>query len=140
MAAMLGKATRKNRQGGYWWYCCQGHDGTWKDYIRENRKSQRSREGASWRRDAEESSMSALKVFVVERGDDYGYTDIVALRSTYSGAKSAAVNSRNADYPEMEGVAAEWSTSSTDYTRIEVGTDWWSITSYILDADFVEAS
>lgn len=55
MAAMLGKATRKNRQGGYWWYCCQGHDGTWKDYIRTNRGSQRSRESASWRRDAEES-------------------------------------------------------------------------------------
>lgn len=84
--------------------------------------------------------MSDLKVFVVERGDDYGYTDIVALRSTYSGAKSAAVNSRNARYPEMEGVAAEWSTSSTDYTRIEVGEDWWNITSYVLDADFVEAS
>jgi len=50
MARMLGSATRCDRQGGRWWYCCPGHDGLWKDYIRTNRGSQRAREKRAWRK------------------------------------------------------------------------------------------
>lgn len=51
MGDMLGSATRKSRQGGSWWYCCVGHDGNWKIYIRINRKSQRAREKRAWRKE-----------------------------------------------------------------------------------------
>jgi hypothetical protein len=47
---MLGAATRRHRQGGYWWYCCQGHDGLWKHFIRRNRKGQRARETRAWKK------------------------------------------------------------------------------------------
>lgn len=51
MGRMLGAATRKGRQGGWWSYCCPGHDGLWKHYIRRHRKSQRLREKRAWQRE-----------------------------------------------------------------------------------------
>lgn len=48
MSSMLGSATRKDRQGGCWRYCCTGHDGKWAHYIKRNRKSQRKREQKEW--------------------------------------------------------------------------------------------
>jgi hypothetical protein len=53
MARLLGSSTRANRQGGRWSYCCVGHDGYWKDYIRQNRKSQRHKENRTWRKEQE---------------------------------------------------------------------------------------
>lgn len=51
MARMLGKATRINRQHGWFWWCCEGHDGTWKDYIKANKQNQRRREERQWRKE-----------------------------------------------------------------------------------------
>jgi hypothetical protein len=48
---MLGKALKKSRQGGWWAFCCDGHDGRWKDYIKANRSAQRVREKRFWRKD-----------------------------------------------------------------------------------------
>lgn len=49
MSNMLGNATRKNRQASGWAYCCTGHDGRWKDYIKLHRKPQRARERREWK-------------------------------------------------------------------------------------------
>lgn len=54
MTKMLGNATRYHRQGGFWWYCCVGHDGKWKHYIRRNKKAQRAREKKNWKREHDE--------------------------------------------------------------------------------------
>jgi hypothetical protein len=52
MGKMLGKATRNRRQGGIWWYCCEGHDGEWKHFISKKRGAQRAHENRQWRREA----------------------------------------------------------------------------------------
>lgn len=51
MARMLGKCTIENRQGGCWWWCCPGHDGTHRIYAKINRGGQRRRETRAWKRE-----------------------------------------------------------------------------------------
>lgn len=51
MSNTLGNSTRKNRQASGWAYCCTGHDGRWKDYIKLNRKPHRRRERREWEKD-----------------------------------------------------------------------------------------
>lgn len=50
-AKMLGTETRRHRQGGRWGYCCPGHDGLWKHYLKGNRTAQRARERRAWRKE-----------------------------------------------------------------------------------------
>ena len=134
MAALLGKATRKNRQGGYWWYCCQGHDGIWKDYIRTSRKGQRRREDAEWREEME-STMEEPKFFIATMSVNWHLSEVLGVFDTYQKAKAVVVARRDAEYPEAVGVYPEWSTSAYWYTSTAYGELSFEIDAYEMNVE-----